>query len=41
MNNPSVIYEPMPTQALVHASSDDWLILGGNRGGGKTEAVLI
>ena len=41
MSTMPTIYEPMPTQARVHASSDDWLVLGGNRGGGKTEAVLI
>lgn len=35
------IYSPMPTQERVHRSSDDWLILGGDRGGGKTECILI
>ena len=29
-----IIYDPTPKQIEFHKMSDDWIILGGNRGGG-------
>jgi hypothetical protein len=36
-----IIYDPTPKQCEFHEMSDDWIILGGNRGGGKSYAILI
>ena len=36
-----IIYDPTPKQIEFHRLADDWVILGGNRGGGKSFAILI
>lgn len=36
-----IVYDPTPKQLQFHKMSDDWIVLGGNRGGGKSYAILI
>lgn len=36
-----IIYDPTPKQLEFHKMNDDWIILGGNRGSGKSYAILI
>lgn len=38
---PDIIYDPTPKQIEFHKDSSDWLIVAGNRGGGKSYAMLI
>lgn len=37
----NIIYEPTPKQIEFHKDTSDWLIVAGNRGGGKSMAALI
>lgn len=36
-----IVYEPTPRQAYFHSQSDDYIVLGGSRGSGKSECLLI
>ena len=34
-------YKPLATQALLHAATEDEVLLAGGRGGGKTRALVM
>lgn len=40
-DNDEILYDPTPRQAFFHSCSDDYIVLGGSRGSGKSHCMLI